>query len=194
MSADLGTYAKQVSGGSSDHSLDPSFPVSAQPASPPQALGKPVVLSCTPEPSNFRARAAVGGLVTVTGAGEDKPQGGWQQVRHRLFEGNCGASSSSSDDARGTACEGGGGGRWIARDDGQFMPIAQNSARRTSVSVMRVPSAGAVQEIQFLVHDGALISRCDEGAAGVFDPPEGAYELQQKHGGVRGGGGRRTDR
>jgi hypothetical protein len=41
----------------------------------------------------------------------------------------------------------------MAKDDGRgFMPIVINNARRTSVC-LRVPSAGAVKEIQFLVHD-----------------------------------------
>ena len=69
----------------------------------------------------------------------------------------------------------------MAKDDGQgFMPIAINSARLTSVS-LRVPRAGAVKEIQFLVHDThhggqtILVSRAREvevdADAGIFGAP-----------------------
>ena len=161
MVADLGTYAKleqnnaqQDMGVSSEHATDFSFPISAQcKTSQPQAPGKPVVLSCTPEPSNFQARTTEGSIVP----------------------GGVGGVGGGSSGGRGGA-EG-----WMAKDDGQrFMPIAINSARRTSVS-LRVPSAGAVKEIQFLVHDAhhggptMMVSRTREvevnADAGIFGAP-----------------------
>jgi hypothetical protein len=165
--ADLGIYAKQSShksyanpdmGVSSEH----AFSIAAQSkTSPPKAPGKPVVLSCTPQPSNFRARATQGSIVPGGARGEGGGVGG-------------GSSSSCS----GGSVEGEG---WMAKDDGQgFMPIAMKSARRTSVS-LRVPSAGAMKEIQFLVHNAhhggpaILVSRTRDGEvdadAEIFGAP-----------------------
>ena len=158
VSADIGTYAHDEgsdthpghvanhyrSGQSTNaHSLGCASSVAEQ---VPVPVPEPVVLSCTPETSRARLRPAEKDL-----AFQQQPSAIEPEYRQRQEFASALVERAS----------------WMARDHGQrFLPLSggrDNADRTTNVS-LRVPDkhSGSVQEIQFVMQNGAVRKRQEQ--------------------------------
>ena len=164
VSADIGTYAHDQggdthpghvaypyrSGQSTTHSLACASTVAEQ---VPVPFPKPIVLSCTPETSRARLRPADKALAFPHQASAIEPE--YRQGQE--------FASALVEKAS-----------WMARDDGQrFLPLSggrDNAGRTTNVS-LRVPDkfSGSVQEIQFVMQNGAVRKRQEQSIALAHD-------------------------